>query len=306
MKRRLLWKVSVATSNEAENAVAALLSEVLGQPASSYRDLETGQTTVTAYLRKPPAASRGWRAELHERLRRAKACGLNVGRGRVSLASVRWEDWAESWKCHFKPMSFGSTLLVKPSWSRLEPRNRQALVVLDPGLSFGTGQHPTTAFCLRQIVKQRSRGQNGPFLDIGTGSGILAIAAARLGFNPVHAFDVDPEAIRIARANARQNGVASQVRLSRRDLAKNAGAGGGKYSMICANLEARLLLAERKRILAWLQPGGLLVVAGILDAEFGPVRAAYEAAGLRLAESRTQGEWQSAVFSRERPAEKFE
>ena len=306
MKHRPLWKVSISTSAEAEDAVAALLVEVLGQPASSYNDLATGRTTVTAYLRERPRASLGWQAELKERLRRAKACGLNIGPGRVSLASVCWEDWAESWQRHFKPMSFGSALLVKPSWSRLKPQKGQAVVVLDPGLSFGTGHHPTTAFCLRQIVKHRRRGHHSSFLDIGTGSGILAISAARLGYHPVQAFDIDPDVIRIARANARQNGVACQIGFSQRDLAETASRGAGKYAMVCANLNAELLLAGRKRVLPWLQPGGLLVVAGILDAEFGPVRAAYEAVGLRLAESRTQGEWRSAVFSQERPAEKFE
>ncbi len=306
MKRRPLWKVSVTTSTEAEDAVAALLVEVLGEPASSYNDLATGRTTVTAYLRERPRASLGWQAELRARLKRARACGLNIGPGRVSLASVRWQDWAECWKRHFKPMSFGSTLLVKPSWSRLEPRKGQALVVLDPGLSFGTGQHPTTAFCLRQIVKHRRRGHHSSFLDIGTGSGILAISAARLGYYPVQAFDIDPDAIGIARANARQNGVARRIGFSRRDLTEKASRGAGKYAMVCANLNAELLMAGAKRILAWLQPDGLLVVAGILDAEFGPVRAAYEAVGLRLAENRTQREWRSAVFSQERPAEKFE
>ena len=139
---------------------------------------------------------------------------------------MRREDWAESWKRHFKPIEIGDALLVKPSWSKRRPRKNQAVVILDPGLSFGTGQHPTTAFCLREIVRLKLAKERGrlarefktrhhadepsalqSFLDIGTGSGILAIAAAKLGYQPVHAFDFDAEAVRIARANARANRV---------------------------------------------------------------------------------------------------
>jgi ribosomal protein L11 methyltransferase len=306
MKRRPLWKICISTSTEAEDAVTALLADALSQPASSYTDLETGQTSVTAYLQKPPAWSSGWRTGLQQRLKQTRACGLNVGPGRVSLARVRWEDWAESWKRHFKPISFGSTLLVKPSWSRLKPRKGQAVVVLDPGLSFGTGQHPTTAFCLQQVVTCRRRGQAQSMLDIGTGSGLLAIAAARLGYEPIHAFDNDPEAVRTARANARQNGVAERIRFSRQDLASYSSQQAGKYSVVCANLASDLLLIQRKRILAYLQPRSALVVAGILKSEFAAIQAAFEAAGLRLVASQVGPEWRSGVFRKEITAEYFE
>ena len=305
MKRRPLWKLSIATSAEAEDAVAELLAEASGQPVSSYTDVETQQTLVATYLQARPAWSRGWRADLQERLRRAEVAGLHTAPGRVSLVRVRWEDWAESWKRHFKPIHIGSALMVKPSWSRIKARKGQAVIVLDPGLSFGTGQHPTTAFCLEQVLKQRRIGQAQSFLDIGTGSGILAIAAARLGYGPVSAFDFDPESVRAARANVRQNGVADRVRIARRDLTKPSGQPPGKYPVICANLISSLLLSERERILAHLGPGGILVVAGILKEEFGRVQAAYEAAGLRLIASRTRGEWRSGAFLSEEVCRKL-
>jgi ribosomal protein L11 methyltransferase len=296
MKRRPLWRVSIATSAEAEDAVAELVAKTLGQAVSSYRDAETGQTTVTTYLQERPSASGGWRKELQAGLKQARACGLNVAPGRVALGRVRWEDWAESWKRHFRPIRVGSALLVKPSWSRLKPRKGQAVVVLDPGLSFGTGQHPTTAFCLQQLVSRRGRAKPQSLLDIGTGSGILALAAAQLGYDPVHALDNDPEAIRVACANARHNGLASRIRFHRQDLARLSRRGVGKYSIICANLIASLLMAERGRILAQLAPSGILLLAGILKEEFPAVQAAYEGAGLRLVASRTQREWRSGAF----------
>jgi ribosomal protein L11 methyltransferase len=296
MNHAPLWKVSIATSAEAEDAVTEILHDVVGQPVSSYRDLETGQTWVAAYLLENPGRSGSWREDLQARLTGANACGLNTRPARISLARVRWEDWAESWKRHFKPLAIGSALLVKPSWSRLRPQRGQAVVVLDPGLSFGTGQHPTTGFCLDQIVSHRRREEPPSLLDIGTGSGILAIAAAKLGYAPVQAFDNDPEAVRVARANARQNGVADQVRLARKGLASLSLQPRTKHSVICANLISTLFLAERQRILTQLRPGGLLVLAGILKQEFPEVQAAYEASGLRLIASRAQREWRSGAF----------
>ena len=108
---------------------------------------------------------------------------MKIGAGKIEIAKVKREDWAESWKRHFHPIEIGKTLLVKPSWSKKRPAKNQAVVILDPGLSFGTGQHPTTSFCLHQIARGRKNGTPRPsFLDIGTGSGILAIAAAKLGY----------------------------------------------------------------------------------------------------------------------------
>jgi ribosomal protein L11 methyltransferase len=221
---------------------------------------------------------------------------LNLGPGQISLKSVRKEDWAESWKLHFKPQVIGSALLLKPSWSRRRARKGQAVVVLDPGLSFGTGRHPTTAFCLRQLVARRRSGRSQSCLDIGTGSGILAIAATKLGYAPVDAFDFDPEAVRIARANARRNGVAANIRFQRQDLTKLPRRSTRQHSLVCANLVSSLLMAEQERILARLRTDGVLVIAGILETEFAQVQRSFETAGLRLIASRTQNEWRCGAF----------
>jgi ribosomal protein L11 methyltransferase len=187
-------------------------------------------------------------------------------------------------------------LLIKPSWSRRRPRKGQSVVVLDPGLSFGTGQHPTTGFCLRQLAARRKPAARQSFLDIGTGSGILAIAAAKLGYEPVEAFDFDAEAVRIARENAAKNQVSAGIRLRRQDVTKLPLRSAGKYSVICANLIANLLLSERGRLLARLPEDGVLVLAGILKTEFRQVQRAFESAGLRLVASRTEHEWRSGAF----------
>jgi ribosomal protein L11 methyltransferase len=297
MKRTMLWKINVTTTPEAEEVVAELLGSVFGQPVSSYTPAESRQTAVSVYVPQRPDWSRARQAELASGLQRIALGGLDIGPGKVSLKGIRREDWAESWKPHFQPLVIGSALLLKPSWSRRRPRKGQAVVVLDPGLSFGTGRHPTTAFCLRQLVARRRPGQAQSCLDVGTGSGILAIAAARLGYAPVDAFDDDPQSIRVARANARRNGVAAKIRFWRQDLARLPRRGGRKYSLVCANLVSTLLLAERERIRARLRADGVLVVAGILNSEFAQVQRAFTAASLRLAASRTEKEWRSGTFA---------
>ena len=298
MKHNLLWRVSALTTPEAEDAVAEALCGTFGQPASAYTDAETRETVVSVYLEQRPVWSAAIQKELQRKLRAVAASGLAVGRDRVSLKAIRRSDWAESWKRHFKPLVIGSALLLKPGWSRRRPRKGQAVVVLDPGLSFGTGRHPTTGFCLEQLVARRRRGQAQSLLDVGTGSGILAIAAAKLGYSPVEAFDFDPEAVRVARANARRNRVPRKVRFSQQDLTKLPQRAARRYSLVCANLVATLLLQERDRLLARLAPGGVLVAAGILRVEFARVREAFAAAGLRMIASQAQGEWRSGAFTR--------
>ena len=272
------------------------MESAFGQPVCSYTDAETGLVVVSVYVRTKPDWSRAGRAELVSGLKRIAGHGLNIGPGKVVLERIRREDWAESWKLHFKPVLIGSALLLKPSWSRRLARKGQVEVVLDPGLSFGTGRHPTTAFCLRQLVVRRRAGEAQSCLDVGAGSGILAIAAAKLGYAPVEAFDSDPEALGIARANARRNGVAARIRFRRQDLTQLPRRGARQYSLICANLSSSLLMSERERILARLRADGVLVIAGVLRGEFAEVQRGFESAGLRLVGSHAHNEWRSGAF----------
>jgi ribosomal protein L11 methyltransferase len=289
----MLWKISVATTPEAEDAVTELLEATLQTAAASYTDLETGLTTVQAF---PVTILSRARTRLTLGLERIKACGVSIGPAAISISRLRTEDWAESWKRHFKPIEIGAALLIKPSWSKRRPKKSQSLMVLDPGLSFGTGQHPTTAFCLHQLVRHRTPGLPQPFLDIGTGSGILAIAAARVGYAPVEAFDSDRDSVAIARINARQNNVHRQVRIILQDLSKLSRNCPQPYAFVCANLISTLLLQERDRIVARVAPNGVLVLAGVLRSEFRQVEQTYETGGLRLIARRTENEWTSAAF----------
>jgi len=296
MKHVPVWQLSVTTTAEAEDAVSALLGEIFGAAATSYTAADTGRTIVSICSPKSYAGVPRWQERLREGLKRIRVSGLRSGSGRFALRKLKPENWAESWKRHFKPLVIGRKLLVKPSWSRRRPLPGQAVVVLDPGLSFGTGQHPTTRFCLEQLAVHRREGAAQSVLDVGTGSGILAIAAVKLGYPVVHAFDFDPAAVRVARDNAKVNGVDKKLQLSRSDIAQPDRCRPRKYSVICANLLANLLLAERARLVALMAENGALVVAGILQREFHEVQRNYERAGLRLVASRTEKEWQSGTF----------
>ena len=305
---KTLWRLSVATTIEAEDAVAELLGGLFGQPVSSHFNVETQVSIVSVFGPQKTILACAARKAISAGLKRIKSCGLKTGSGKIKTAKVRREDWAESWKRHFKPIEIGKALLIKPSWIKRKPRKRQAVVILDPGLSFGTGQHATTSFCLRQIVaavcsvgtvrRQSSQRLDATksFLDIGTGSGILAIAAAKLGYRPVCAFDFDSEAVRVAVANAQVNRVAQKMNITRGDATRLPLRPKKKYDLVCANLISNLLIAERQRIVAQLNRGGTLVLAGILRSEFLEVQRAFEELGLRLLRCRVEREWRSGSF----------
>lgn len=304
MKTSGLSQFSVITTYEAEEPVAALLERVFGAAPSIYSNLEKGHSVVTAYDYSAPKVLRAKQTEVQAGLDALRELGLDAGSGEIQIRKVRREDWSESWKKHFKTIVLGAALMIKPSWSKQKPKPGQAVVVLDPGLSFGTGQHATTMFCLKQIVTSRPKKAQGrgalcpSMLDIGSGSGILAISAAKLGYASVEAFDFDPVAVRIARKNCRSNRVDRKVSMKRANLTTLPLTSRKKHDLVCANLISTLLISQRDKILNRVAPAGTVVLAGILATEFATVRDAYESAGWKLEKSVVEREWQSGAFRR--------
>jgi ribosomal protein L11 methyltransferase len=286
-----MWQVSITASAAREEAVIDLLEAAFEVPAAVYHDFRTGKQSVTIYPSRLPMAPRRARAALGRALRR-----LFPERVGIVIRKLPRENWAESWKRHFKPLEIGRALLIKPGWSRRRARPGQRVVRLDPGLSFGTGHHPTTSFCLGQLAACRRPGCAQSFLDIGCGSGILAIAAAKLGYAPVRAFDFDPQAIRVSRANVRANRVQERVRPRRQDLARLPARSRRRWEVICANLTADLLASQAGKIRARLKPGGQLIVAGILRTEFRRICERFATFGLTLAENEVKKDWHSGRF----------
>ncbi len=296
MKTTTLRQVAIQTTLEAEEAVVELMGRYFANPPSVYTDEETKETKVTVQCAKSAEWTPARRAALKTGLAFIKECGLDIGPGVITSKLIKREDWAESWKKHFKPLEISQALLIKPSWNRRQPKPGQALVILDPGLSFGTGHHATTSFCLQEIVAARKPGAKQSFLDMGTGSGILSIAAVKLGYAPVEAFDFDPEAVRVAAANAKVNRVEKRIQLRQQDLLKLPKRAEKLYDVVCANLIFDLLVAEAGKIKNRLQPHGKLILAGILSTQFERVQAAYEKAGLMLVRDQVEKEWRSGMF----------
>ncbi|MEO6034979.1 MAG: 50S ribosomal protein L11 methyltransferase [Verrucomicrobiota bacterium] len=291
-----VFQLSVSIRENAEEKISLLFQDLFGRAPTIYTDADTRKTTASIFLEKKSDWSRSMKTRFQSGLELLRASGIQFVPGKFQFKKLQRQDWAESWKKHFKPIKVGKTLLIKPSWSRVQPGKDQACVILDPGLSFGTGQHATTLFCLEQIARCRRTEQTQSFLDMGTGSGILAISAAKLGYSRIEAFDLDPESVRVSRNNAEENKVADRVRPMRRDLTKLPLRTKIRFDVICANLIYDLLIEERERIVNRLAPKGSLILAGILQTQFPKVKVAFEAMGMKLDRTKKGKEWQSGRF----------
>lgn len=295
MKSAKLLHIAVPVAADTEGPVCEILETLFQATSVVHEDLEAGRTQASVYVPAAGLHRRKLRAELLEKLAELDKAGFDISLARPSFRELRPQDWAESWKRHFKPIAIGKQLLIKPSWSKRKPAKGAQVIILDPGLSFGTGQHPTTRFCLEQLVAARQPEVGQGFLDMGTGTGILAIAAAKLGYKPVVAFDFDPDAVRIATDNARLNHVKS-ISLKQADLTRLPRRTGERFEVICANLTHDLLTGERDRIVGRLKRAGRLLLAGILNHQFANVESAYREVGMVRTAFRTEGEWTSGVF----------
>jgi ribosomal protein L11 methyltransferase len=202
------------------------------------------------------------------------------------------EDWAHAWKEHYGILRVSARIVVVPAWRRFRPRQGEVALRLDPGMAFGTGLHPTTQICLRALERHLQPSMR--VLDLGTGSGILAIAAARLGCGPILAVDKDPVAVRAARENLRRNRQAARVEVREGTLQ----VGMGPFDMILANLLAPVLQEMAGLLAGALAPGGLLIASGVLAEQAQEVAAALRAAGLRILEQPQQGDWVALVAQR--------
>jgi ribosomal protein L11 methyltransferase len=214
-----------------------------------------------------------------------------VGEGRVEVSSAEVpDDWADRWRDFHEPLLVGDRLWLRPSWEG--PREGTVDLVVDPGQAFGTGAHPTTRLCLELLVELEAAGEaSGPLTDLGTGSGVLAIAAAKLGWDPVAGYDHEAPALEAAAANAEANGVA--LALERMNLRENLPP---LAPTVLANLTSPILAAVAGQLDAAVPV--TLICSGILPAELDEVAAAFGASGLREGERRRDGDWAALILRR--------
>jgi len=259
----------------------------------AYFDALRDRARVDIYARTERQGMAIWR-----RVRRLVGGWAEAGeRWRVSVRRLAQADWAESWKRFFTVQRVSRRLVVRPPWRRYTPRSGDVVLILEPGMSFGTGQHGTTRACLRLLDRIKPV-PGDRVLDLGCGSGILAIAAAKLGCRRVLALDNDPAAVRIAAANAAANGVADTITCRTADLARLRRRGG--CDIVMANILANVLVLHARRVAALLAPGprSRLILSGILAEQYATVRQAYEREGLRELGRLRDGEWVSGLFAR--------
>jgi ribosomal protein L11 methyltransferase len=213
------------------------------------------------------------------------------------------EDWKDRWKAFFKTTRVTRGIVIKPTWEAYTAKGQEIVIEIDPGMAFGTGLHATTRLCLQAIHSERDRRirenrlvRETPLslLDVGTGSGVLAIAAAKLGLRPVMAIDIDETAIEIARQNVKRNKVARVVRISRKRLE----AVKGCFDFVVANLDLKTLLGLRESLTAHVSHGGRLVLSGILGREKAAINAALCGGGFQIVSEKKRAGWTCLVLER--------
>ncbi len=261
------------------------------RPAPDGVSLETvpdGPVWVRTYL---PAGLEA--QETVEQLRTVLVCLGNLARiGPLQVRVLDERSWAEAWKAGLGPMHIGRRLVVVPSWQRYRARRGEVCLRIDPGMAFGTGLHQTTRLCLTALEEFLRPGAR--VLDLGTGSGILAIAAARLGSSWVLALDTDPVAVAAAVRNVRRNHVEDRVQVREGTLEP----GMGPFAIILANLLAHTLVALAGRLADALMLGGYLIGSGILREQGKMVETAWRGAGLEVVERSSEDEWLALVARR--------
>jgi ribosomal protein L11 methyltransferase len=294
-------ELSVAADVEAVEAV----SEILGRVAPGGTSVEpafdlvdeglgaridpTRPSIVRAYVpaRDPAAAERAV-AEATEALGHLQAFGLRPI-GELTTRIVHEADWAEAWKAHFPVLRVGRRLVIKPTWRRHRAAAGDVVLALDPGMAFGTGLHPTTRLCLAALETIADAGllAGARVLDVGCGSGILAIAAAKLGAATVLGVDTDPIAVEASIANAARNGLASRLTARGGSLP----SGDPAHDVVLANLIASVLIALAEPLRDELRPGGALLASGIFIDREEAVRSAFTTVGLVVTARTAEGEW---------------
>lgn len=213
------------------------------------------------------------------------------------------EDWQEQWKLFFKPIRVTRRIVVKPSWEAYEARPEEIVIEIDPGMAFGTGLHATTRLCLEVIEtevdrRMRQSDENGgteiSLLDVGTGSGILAIAAARLGARPVVGIDIDETAIEVARQNVGRNRVDQTVRIG----SENLEAIDGYFDLVVANIDLPTLFELKELLVSHVSQGGRLILSGILRNDRKDLKWIYRRRGLQFFKEKTREGWCCLIYER--------
>lgn len=211
---------------------------------------------------------------------------LDKGLGEVTTSEVEEKDWSETWKKYYKPKKIGERTVIKPTWEDYDKNEDEIIIELDPGMAFGTGTHETTIMCVKQLEKHIHKFDT--VFDIGCGTGILSIAAAKLGAVNTIAIDLDEDSVRVASENIRKNGVANTVQVKQGNLLDVV---KGKANVIVANIIAEVIQVLANDIKTFLEDDGVFIASGIIHDKAEEVKDKLKEQGLKIIEEVSMGEW---------------
>lgn len=302
----MYWlELAVKVHPDAVESVSELLSRytsegvVIEEPielideGQEYRILTGQPVHVRAYLPLDGKEEKA-RQRIEEGLWHLSSLGAHFV-GKLETRTVNEEDWANAWKDYFHVTHIGRRLVIRPSWREYMPKAHEVVLTLDPGMAFGTGLHPTTRMCLEELEKRVQPGMR--ILDVGTGSGILSIAAAKLGAESVYAIDNSSVAAESAAANVALNGLSERVNvvLGILDDAE-AERLAGQYDLVLANIIAHVIGSIAPQLARVLTPGGVLISSGIIEARRQDAEGPLQAAGLEPIEQVMIEDWLALIW----------
>lgn len=296
-------EITVRVAPADVDPVASLLADLTGQAVAiepqirriedidfGYEELDA-PVTVRAYAE--PALPDSRRAEIEAALQHLV---LSAPVEAPAYRELDPTDWSEEWKRFYDIQHIGDRLVIRPSWLDYDARDGEVVIDLDPGAAFGTGQHETTRLCLEAIERHLEAGAD--VLDVGCGSGILAIGAAKLGAGRIRAVDIDPETIRVTQDNASINGVADQIEAAPGSLGNDwpwPADPPGDIALLVANISSGTVLLLLPEITAALAANGRAILSGFLAKDAAEIEAAVAAAGLSVLETKSEDEWACLV-----------
>ncbi|MBO5355162.1 MAG: 50S ribosomal protein L11 methyltransferase [Clostridia bacterium] len=215
--------------------------------------------------------------------------------GKIELIGVNEEDWANSWKAYYKPLHIGRRMVIVPAWESYDPQPDEIIVCMDPGMAFGTGSHETTRLVIELLEELVTPGMR--VADVGCGSGILAICAAKLGAAECKAYDIDPVAVRVARENISDSGM-TNVSCDVSDLLKGVDLAGGQYDLICANIVADIIIRMAPDVGRYMKDDAILLASGIITERAEEVIEALNTSHLKVVRRLDDNGWCALVVQK--------
>jgi len=292
MSFRKYYMIEIVTSSECEEPLNAYFENIFSAGVSVDHKIDSQDVYFKVYFENEPDKKR-LSEEINALFEEYEKIGIITGKKEISFSVFDEEDWKNSWKKNFTSFKIGDRLVIKPSWEDWNAKEGEIVIECDPGMAFGTGQHPTTRFCLKMLEQYAGKYNNS--LDIGCGSGILSIAAAKLGAMKNHGFDNDPVAI----DHAREMSCKNKTDINTLFFVDNLDhyQSHDKFEFVMANLFAEVLIKYAEKITSTVSNNGYLVITGITVQKMDDVRNTYLKYGFKVIDSFSDPEWSGFLLS---------